>query len=166
MAWFNDFCSSRCFLSSRVCFEATLALLHGLPWWLRWWRNSLQWGRPRFNAWARKIPWRREWLSTSAFLAGESHRQSSLAGHCAWGCKESDTTEKLTLSLSHFCIDLKLIYSGLSKGSLSSLWHVVLSHFSHIQLFKWHYSMTQPLLRLLSSAHGVTKRFHLLIDFS
>ena len=114
-----------------------------LPWWLRWWRISLQWGRPRFNAWDRKIPWRREWLSTSAFLAGESHRQSSLAGHCAWGCKESDTTEKLTLSLSHFCIDLKLIYSGLSKGSLSSLWHVVLSHFSHIQLFKWHYSMTQ-----------------------
>ena len=31
------------------------------------------------------------------FLPGESHRQRSLAGYSPWGCKEPDTTERLTL---------------------------------------------------------------------
>ena len=43
--------------------------------------------------WFRKIPWRRAWQPTPVFLPGESHRQRSLAGYSAWGCKESDTTE-------------------------------------------------------------------------
>ena len=50
----------------------------GLPWWLRWWRICLQCGRPRFDPWVRKIPWRREWQQTSV-LPGESHGQRSLA---------------------------------------------------------------------------------------
>ena len=32
----------------------------GLPWWLRWQRIRMQWGRPGFNPWVGKIPWRRE----------------------------------------------------------------------------------------------------------
>ena len=31
------------------------------------------------------------------FLPGEFHGQSSLVGYSSWGCKESDTTERLTL---------------------------------------------------------------------
>ena len=31
----------------------------------------LQWGRPRSDPWARKIPWRRAWLPTPVFLPGE-----------------------------------------------------------------------------------------------
>ena len=26
------------------------------PWWLRWLRSCLQWGRPGFDPWVRKIP--------------------------------------------------------------------------------------------------------------
>ena len=55
---------------------------------------------PGFDPWVKKIPWRREWLSTQAFLPGEFHGQKSLAGYIAWGCKKSDMTEQLTLSLS------------------------------------------------------------------
>ena len=44
------------------------------------------------------ISWRREWLTTQAFLPGESHGQKSLAGSC--GRKELDKIEQLTLSLS------------------------------------------------------------------
>ena len=55
--------------------------------------------RPMFDLWVRKIPWRREWLTTPAFLPGESYGQRSLAGYSPQGRKESDTTEKLTLSL-------------------------------------------------------------------
>ena len=36
----------------------------------------------------------------SIFLPGESHGQRSLVGDNPWGCKESDTAERLTLSLS------------------------------------------------------------------
>ena len=36
----------------------------------------------------------------SSILAGESQGQRSLAGYSLRGCKESDTTERLTLSLS------------------------------------------------------------------
>ena len=47
-----------------------------------------------------KIPWRREWLPTPVFLPGELHGKRRLVGHSPWGCKESDMTEGLTLSLS------------------------------------------------------------------
>ena len=51
-----------------------------------------------FASWVRKIPWRREWQPTSTFLPRESHGQRSLAGYGPWSHKESDTTERLTLS--------------------------------------------------------------------
>ena len=37
---------------------------NGLPWWLRWKRICLQYGRSRFDSWVGKIPWRRERLPT------------------------------------------------------------------------------------------------------
>ena len=40
-----------------------------------------------------KIPWRKEWYPTPAFLPGESHGQRNLVGYIIWGHKESDTTE-------------------------------------------------------------------------
>ena len=45
-----------------------------------------------------KIPWRREWLPTPVFLPGKSQGQRSLLGYSPWGHKESDMTERLTLS--------------------------------------------------------------------
>ena len=43
-------------------------------------------------------------------MPGESHGQKSLAGYSLWDCKESDTTEQLTLSHSFF-------YEGFPGGS-------------------------------------------------
>ena len=54
-------------------------------------------GRPWFDPWVEKIPWRREWQPTLVFLLGEFHGQKSLAGCSPWGHRESDTTERLTL---------------------------------------------------------------------
>ena len=47
-------------------------------------------GRPGFNPWVWKIPWRRAWQPTPLFLPGESPGQRSLAGYSPWGCKELD----------------------------------------------------------------------------
>ena len=46
-----------------------------------------------FNPCIGKIPWRRKWQPTPAFLPGESHGQRSLAGCSPWGHKRSDMTQ-------------------------------------------------------------------------
>ena len=63
--------------------------------WVSWSRVCLQCGRPGFNPWVGKIPWRRERILTPVFWPGEFHGPCSL-----WGRKEVDTTECLSLSLS------------------------------------------------------------------
>ena len=50
-------------------------------------------GRPGFDPWVEKIPWKRERLPTPVFWPGKCH------GHYSpWGHKESDTTEQLSLN--------------------------------------------------------------------
>ena len=56
--------------------------------------KNLQCGRPGFHLWVGKIPWRKERLPIPVFLPGEFHGLYN-----PWGCKESDTTERLSLSL-------------------------------------------------------------------
>ena len=51
----------------------------------------------RFDPWVQKIPWRRAWQLTPAFLPGKSHEQRRLGGYSPWGPKESDMIE-------HACI--------------------------------------------------------------
>ena len=46
------------------------------------------------NPWVGKIPWRRERLPSPVFWPGEFHGLYGL-----WGRKESDTTERLSLSV-------------------------------------------------------------------
>ena len=60
--------------------------------WLSWKRICLQCGRPRFDPWVGKIPWRRESLPTPVFWPGELHGLYS-----PWGRKELGTTEWLSL---------------------------------------------------------------------
>ena len=71
--------------------------------WLRWWRIYLQWGRPRFFPWVRKISWSWKWQPTLVCLSGEFCGQRILAGYI-YGVAKSWTTERLTHSLSHCCV--------------------------------------------------------------
>ena len=72
----------------------------------------LQCGRPGFNPWAGKIPWRRERLSTLVFWPGEFHGLYS-----PWGHEESDmTTEQLSLSLQLF-VDVTFFSKRLENTS-------------------------------------------------
>ena len=57
-------------------------------------------GRPSFDPWIGKFPWRREQLLTPVFWPGEFHGQRSLVGYSPWGHKESDTTEQLSLHVT------------------------------------------------------------------
>ena len=49
--------------------------------------DHVQSRKPRFDPWAGKIPWRREWQPTLVFLPEKSHRQRSLAGYSPGGSK-------------------------------------------------------------------------------
>ena len=57
--------------------------------------KSLQCRRPGFH------PWRRKWQPTPIPLPEEFHGQRNLAGNIPWGCKESDTTEWLSLTFRY-----------------------------------------------------------------
>ena len=60
----------------------------------------LQCGRPGFDPWVGRIPWRRKWQSTLVLLPGKSQGQRSLVGYSPWGRKELDTTEQLHFTYS------------------------------------------------------------------
>ena len=56
----------------------------------------------RVDPWVRKIPWRRKWQPTLVILLGEFHGQKSLADYSLWGCKELNTTERLSTTDTKF----------------------------------------------------------------
>ena len=51
--------------------------------------------------WVGKIPWRRKWQPTPVFLLRKFNGQRGLVGwYSPWGCKESETTERLHFSFT------------------------------------------------------------------
>ena len=58
-------------------------------------KNPPTMGRPGFDPWVGKIPWRRERLPAPVFWPVEFHGLYS-----PWGRKESEMTEQLSFSLS------------------------------------------------------------------
>ena len=71
---------------------ATHSSILGLPLWLIGKEFHPQCGKPGFDPWVGKIPWRRERLPTPVFWPGEFHGLYS-----PWRCKESDMAERLSL---------------------------------------------------------------------
>ena len=45
-----------------------------------------------------RFPQRKTWQPTPVLLPGKAHGKKSPVGYSSWGCKESDTTERLTSS--------------------------------------------------------------------
>ena len=74
-------------------------MLSLLPWWLSGKESACQCRRCkrcRFDPWVEKIPQSRKWQPPPVFLPRKFHRQRSLAGYSPQGCKESNTTERLS----------------------------------------------------------------------
>ena len=82
-------------------------------------------GRPGFDPWVGKFPWRRKWQPTPVFLPGESQGQRSLAGYCPWSRKEWDPTERLHFhfSLSQLCPSFPILMAGVKFCTLLQYSH-------------------------------------------
>ena len=103
----------------------------------------LQCGRPGFDTWVGKIPWRRIWQPTPVFLLGKSHGQRSLVGYSLWGCKESDMTERLHFNkiLCYLCVieDMKAMKQYMHLGlwrNVCGNWHDSVNNNYYKSLFK------------------------------
>ena len=60
------------------------------------------------------------WQPTPVILPGDFYGQRSLVGYSSWGCKELDTTERLTLSFLFFYFCARLLRTMLWKVPLAS----------------------------------------------
>ena len=81
--------------------------------------------KPGFNPLVGRIPWKRKWQSTPAFLPGEFHGQRSLMGHSSWNHRVGHdwVTNTFTLSLS-------MTSCWLQRQSHSKLWCYLLKKFT------------------------------------
>ena len=55
---------------------------------VQWVKNPPAMQETQFDAWVRKILWRRAWQPTPVFLPGKPHGQWSLVGCSPYGFKE------------------------------------------------------------------------------
>ena len=123
-----DLIGKYCFFKTEVCSHTMRAslvaqLVKNSPWFNSWagkirWRraqlptpgffgfsggkeSTCNMGGTGFHPWIGKITWRRERLPTPVFLPGEFQGERNLVGCSLWGHKDSDTTERLSCSLSY-----------------------------------------------------------------
>ena len=91
-----------CFLNCYTCGN----LLHclGLPWWLCGKQATCQSKRCGYALWVRKIPWRRKWQPTPAFLSGKSHGRRSVASYNPWSPKRAGYDLETEQQYSH-CLE-------------------------------------------------------------
>ena len=104
-----------------------------LPWWLRWWRICLQCGRPGFDPWVGKIPWRRAWHPTPVFLPGESPWTEGPGGLQVHGVTKSQTqlsnlacTCRINVCIYIYMYIYISIYIYIYLGSISIDWDKLL----------------------------------------
>ena len=83
-------------------------------------KNLLACGRPGFDSWVGKIPWRRAWQPTPELQYAcleNPHGQRSLVGYSPWGHKELDTTE--WLNIAQHKLDVPVQFSSVTQSCLT-----------------------------------------------
>ena len=71
-----------------------------------------------FYPWVTKIPWRRKWQPTPAFLPRKFHGQRSLAGHSLWCHKKLDMTEHTHRHSNYYSTSLVVLQSSVKYLSV------------------------------------------------
>ena len=100
----------------------------------------LQFRRPGFNPWVRKIPWRRKWQPSPVFLPGESHGRRSLVGRSPWDHRVGHNWATSLHIRTYIYILLKISFPVLVYH-LHGILSIVLSVFS---LLTPHWPVSSP----------------------
>ena len=114
----------------------------GLPWWLRRLSVCLQCGRPGFNPWVRKIPWRKKWQPTPVLLPRKSHGRRSLVQATVHGVAKSRTW------LSDFTHTLPLLYKAYRFDYVPFVYFCFFSFVLETDLRKLRYGLCQKMFCL------------------
>ena len=128
----------------------------------------------RVQSLGREYPWSRKWQPIPVFLTGKFHGQWSLVGYHPWGCKESDTTERLIWSdLNGYQTAGIVLLPGCPPGSEIHIWRSRISYGSDILVY-WRgrkYSISQCMcmlshVRLFATPWTVACQALLSMEFS
>ena len=97
--------------------------------------SACQCRRCRFDAWIKKIPWRKKWQHTPVFLPGKFH------GLGAWQATVQEVAKSQTwLITAQLQLHAECLPSSMSRGEnkhLLSLYHVPGKEFYFHLLFHW-----------------------------
>ena len=107
--------------------------------------GSVQCRRLWFNPWVRKLPWRREWLSTPVFLPGEFQGQRSLAGQSMGSQRIGHNSATNTFTFTTY---------------LLSTYHVSCSEQSKVPAFRGLTHSVSLAMNLDSAVTALGKWFH------
>ena len=81
------------------------------------------------------VTWERTWQPTPVLLPGKSHGWRILVAYSAWGCEESDMTERLHFHFSFSCIGAgninPLQYSCLENPRDRGAWWTHIENWSY-----------------------------------
>ena len=124
----------------------------------------MQWGRPGFDPWVGKIPWRRERLPTPVFWPGEFHGL-----YRPWSHKESYTTERLSLppifstayhsdKYAFWCI-FKFLFFKPNVTNSSSFWSSDIYFSKQLRCHFHHLSFTQIISRHRTPNYNIYSLF-------
>ena len=96
LLWFLFYPFSICFLKQLYWYLINRWYLIHISW-CSGKESTYQCRRPRSDPWVWKIPLWKKWQYSQVFLPGKFHGHRNLEGCSPWGCKESDTTEWLSM---------------------------------------------------------------------
>ena len=113
------------------------------PRWLSGKESACQCRRHGFDPWVGKIPWRRKWQPTPAFLPGKSHGQRSLVSYSPWGRKRvgHNLPIKQKFTTSYHLLVGPLIVSVLDTQGLCLVWLCRVSPMPQPRLAQSRYSL-------------------------
>ena len=77
----------------------------------------MQYGRPGFDPWVRKITWRRKWQPIPELLPGKFHGWKSMVGYSPHDHKESDMTEQFHTHTKREC--------QLDRKNMSKIYQII-----------------------------------------
>ena len=108
-----------------------------------------------------RFPWRMKWQPTPVHFAWKSHGQRSLVGCSPWGCKESGTTERLTLKRHLLSFTVPFMTTVLSLASASYSGWADTSHTTLLVYYHLFVSSNNYQIKILKRFQCWTLRFSL-----